>query len=201
MPNPVPKNVRIHSSAEVAPRAVIEDDVSIWNQVQIREGASIGSGSIISKNAYIDVDVSIGANCKIQNNVSVFQGVRVEDGVFIGPHVCFTNDRIPRAINPDGSLKSANEWTVSETVVEYGASIGAHSVILPGVRLGRFSMVGAGSVVTRSVPDNGMVIGNPARLVGWVCDCGARLQVDESAAVEVECRVCGRVLTVKNTEK
>lgn len=166
---------RVHPSAEVSSEAIIGDDVVIWNQAQVREHAVIGHQSSIGKNVYIDFGVRVGARCKIQNNVSVFHGVTVEDGVFIGPHVCFTNDRVPRAINPDGSQKDADDWVVEPTVVEHGASIGAASVILPGVRLGRFCLVGSGSVVTHDVPAHGLVFGSPARLVGWVCACGARL--------------------------
>ena len=188
--------VRIHPTAEVSPGAMLEDGVSVWNQAQIREGAVIGSETIIGKNCYIDTTVRIGKRCKIQNNVSVFHGVTVEDGVFLGPHVCFTNDRLPRAINPDGSLKGANDWVISETIVRTGASVGAHSVILPGITLGRFCLVAAGSVVTKSVPANGLVMGNPARLVGWVCDCGARLPADPDEPVlryNATCPECGRV--------
>jgi len=192
---------RIHPTAEVSPQAVLGPGAGIWNQVQVREGASIGAQTNIGKNCYIDSGVSIGARCKIQNNVSVFHGVTVKDGVFLGPHVCFTNDRLPRAINPDGSLKGAEDWKVDETIVETGASVGAHSVILPGITLGRFCMVGAGSVVTKSVPANGLVVGNPARLVGWVCDCGARLKTDDSTLSKlvstVHCPQCGRAITIE----
>ena len=169
------ENVRIHPSADVSPRASIGAGSSVWNWVQIREGARIGEQCIISKGVYIDAGVVIGNRVKIQNHVSVFHGVRIEDGVFVGPHVCFTNDMQPRAISVDGSLKSADDWKVSETRVGYGASIGANSTIRCGIELGRWSMVGAGSVVTRNVPDFGLVLGNPARLVGYVCSCGVRL--------------------------
>ena len=107
------RSVRIHPTADVSPSAEIGSGTSIWNQSQVRERARIGPGCVIGKNVYVDFDVVIGANVKIQNNVSVYHGVTIEDGVFIGPHVCFTNDRIPRAINPDGSLKSDDDWEVS----------------------------------------------------------------------------------------
>jgi UDP-2-acetamido-3-amino-2,3-dideoxy-glucuronate N-acetyltransferase len=192
--------VRIHPTAEVSPKAALGAGVSVWNQAQIREAATIGGETIIGKNCYIDFGVAIGARCKLQNNVSVFHGVTVGDGVFLGPHVCFTNDRLPRAINPDGSMKGADDWKVSETFVETGASIGAHSVILPGIRLGRFCLVAAGSVVTKSVPANGLVMGNPARLVGWVCDCGARLKPGSGGAMgkpqKMICAECGRELSI-----
>ncbi len=179
---------RIHSTAEVSPAADLGPGVSVWNQAQVREGAKVGAETIIGKNCYVDSGVTIGARCKIQNNVSIFHGVTVADGVFLGPHVCFTNDRLPRAINPDGSLKGSDDWVVSETVVETGASVGANSVILPGIRLGRFCLVAAGSVVTKSVPANCLVMGNPARKVGWVCDCGSRLPDGRGT---ITCPICG----------
>ena len=186
-------SVRIHPTAEVSPEARIGPGTSIWNQAQVREGVRIGAGCVIGKNAYVDFDVVIGDNVKVGNNVSLFHGVSVEDGVFIGPHVCFTNDRVPRAINPDGSLKGADDWEVGPIVVRYGAALGAASVILPGVTIGRWALVGSGSVVTRDVADHELVAGNPARRLGSVCDCGQPLRDAPDAAVFVgDCPRCGR---------
>lgn len=169
--------IKIHPTAEVSPEATIGDGTLIWHQCQVRPGVSIGSRCILGKGVYLDSEVRIGDNVKIQNYVSVFHGVAIEDGVFVGPHVCFTNDLNPRAINPDGSPKSAGDWQVTPTLVKMGASIGANSTIRCGVEIGRWAMVGAGSVVTRSVPDYGLVYGNPARLHGYVCPCGQKLDV------------------------
>ena len=113
-------------------RHSIGKDTQIWHQVQIREGVQIGTNCILGKGVFIDTQVTIGNNVKIQNYVSVYHGVEIEDGVFIGPHVCFTNDKHPRAINPDGSLKSAADWTISHTKIKTGASIGANSTMLSG---------------------------------------------------------------------
>lgn len=177
---------RIHRTADVSPEATIGDATQVWNEAQVRPGAVVGSESILGKGVYIDVDVVVGSRVKLENRVSVFRGARLGDGVFIGPHTCLLNDKRPRAINPDGTLKGLDDWVVSGVTVGEGAAIGGGCTVLPGVSVGRFAMVGAGSVVTRDVPDNGLVVGNPARIVGYVCECGGRL--DSSGT----CAVCGR---------
>jgi UDP-2-acetamido-3-amino-2,3-dideoxy-glucuronate N-acetyltransferase len=162
----------IHPTADVSPQATIGSGTRIWHQAQVRERARLGANCIVGKGAYIDFDVAIGSNVKIQNGVYAYHGVTVEDGVFLGPGVILTNDKLPRAINPDGSLKSDADWEVSLTLIRRGASIGAGTVVLPGVTVGEFAMVGAGAVVTNDVPDHGLVYGNPARFHGYVCRCG-----------------------------
>jgi acetyltransferase-like isoleucine patch superfamily enzyme len=181
----------IHPTAEVSPKAKLGNDVKIWNQVQVRERTVIGDETTIGKNSYIDFGVTVGSRCKIQNNVSVYHGVTIQDGVFLGPHVCFTNDRIPRAINSDGSLKMAADWDVSATIVETGASIGANSVILPGITLGKFCLIGSGSVVTKNVPANAVVLGNPAIFYCWICDCGQKFPQEENTSEVLICKICG----------
>ena len=172
--------IYIHPTAEVSPDARIGESTRIWRQVQVRESAEIGENCNIGKGVYIDAHVCIGSNVKIQNHVSVFEGVTLQDGVFVGPHVCFTNDMLPRAITPDGKLKSTDDWVITPTLVKYGASIGAGSIIVCGITIGEFALIGAGSVVTRDVPPHGLVFGNPARLHGYVCRCARRLsQVKE----------------------
>ncbi len=165
----------IHPTAEVSAHATLGPGTRVWHQAQVRERASLGANCIVGKGAYIDFGVTIGSNVKIQNGVFVYHGVSVEDGVFLGPGVILTNDKLPRAINPDGTLKSDADWEVSPTRIKRGASIGAGAVILPGVTVGAFAMVGAGAVVTRDVLDHGLVYGNPARLHGYVCKCGRPL--------------------------
>ncbi len=120
----------VHPTAEVSPAAHIGVGTRIWRQAQVREYAYIGETCNIGKGVYIDAHVRIGSNVKIQNHVSIFEGVTLEDGIFIGPHVCFTNDLLPRAITPDGKLKSADDWEITPTLVKYGASIGAGAVIV-----------------------------------------------------------------------
>jgi acetyltransferase-like isoleucine patch superfamily enzyme len=165
----------IHPSADVHENAIIGENTKIWHLVHIREGAKLGSDCNIGRGVYIDSHVTIGNRVKIQNYVSVYEGVSIEDGVFVGPHVVFTNDKKPRAVNPDGSLKSTTDWLIAYTLIREGVALGANSTIVCGVTIGRWAMVGAGSVVTKNVPDFGLVVGNPARLIGYVCKCGERL--------------------------
>ncbi len=190
--------IRIHPTAEVSDKTEIGDGTSIWHHAQVREGAKIGNNCIIGKGVYIDAGVSIGHNVKIQNYVSVYHGVVIEDGVFVGPHVCFTNDLRPRAVNPDGSLKAADDWVLSETLIKRGAALGANSTIRCGITIGEWAMVGSGSVVTKDVPAHGLVYGNPARLRGFVCSCGESLSAGERSAEKViaACMACGRKVEI-----
>lgn len=195
------QQAKIHLTADVSPQATIGAGTLVWHHAQIREGASLGSNCVISKGVYIDTGVQIGNNVKIQNNVSIYHGVTIEDGVFCGPHCVFTNDKTPRAVNPDGSLKSGDDWILTKTLVCRGASIGAGATIVCGVTIGRWAMIGSGSVVSRDVPDNGLVWGNPARLRGFVCACGTRLakHVEDKTLVMLVCPACGRQIQVNKS--
>lgn len=190
--------IRIHPTSEVSEKAIIGEGTSIWNHAQLREGAQLGKNCIIGKGVYIDAGVILGDNVKIQNYVSVYHGVTIEDGVFIGPHVCFTNDLYPRAINPDGSLKAADDWVITKTLVRRGASLGANSTIVCGTTIGAWAMVGSGSVVTRDIPDHGLAWGNPARLHGFVCSCGARLEKTnhENGLIITRCSKCNATVHI-----
>lgn len=165
----------IHPSADVAADARIGARTRVWHGAQIREGAVIGDDCIIGRDVYVDAGVQVGDRVKIQNGALVYHGVTVESGAFIGPGAILTNDRFPRSITPDGELAGADDWTVDEIRLRYGCSIGAGAIIVAGTEIGRFATVGAGAVVTRSVPDHALVAGNPARALGWVCGCGRRL--------------------------
>lgn len=183
---------RIASTAVVSPDAVIGPRTMVWHFAQIREGARVGADCIVGKGVYVDKDVVVGDRCKLENNASLFLGTTLEDGVFVGPHVCFTNDRSPRAINPDGTLKTAEDWVISPSVARRGASIGAGAIILPGITIGSYALVGAGAVVTRDVPAFALVMGHPARQSGWICKCAreryAELRPDPNG--EVTCARC-----------
>lgn len=168
----------IHPSANVSDMAKIGEGSKVWINVQIREQAQIGTDCIISKDVYIDHAVKIGNRCKIQNSVSVYNGITIEDEVFVGPNVVFTNDKVPRAFN--------TEWKITPTLVQRGASIGANATVVCGIIIGHYAMVAAGSVVTKTVPSHALVMGNPAKIVSYVCQCGNRL---DSHGV---CTACGK---------
>lgn len=185
----------IHSTADVSKDASIGHSTRIWNNCQIREGASIGSECILSKDVYIDTEVVVGDRVKIQNGVSIYYGVEIESGVFCGPHCVFTNDKYPRSINPDGLLKSSAEWQVSQTLVRVGASIGAHATIVCGITIGRWAVIGAGAVVTRDVPDFGVFVGIPARQIGYACPCG-RMLVESKDDRVFKCESCDKSIEI-----
>jgi UDP-2-acetamido-3-amino-2,3-dideoxy-glucuronate N-acetyltransferase len=180
----------IHPTAEVERGARIGVETRIWHNVHVREGAIVGDRCTLGHSVYIDSGAVVGNDVKLQNRVSVYHGVTLEDGVFVGPHATFTNDKNPRAVTPDGVLIAEEDWTPVPTLVRYGASIGAGTVVLAGVTIGRWAMVGAGAVVTSDVPDHGLVMGVPARLMGYACRCGHRLRELEGAW---RCEHCGEV--------
>ncbi len=189
----------IHPTAEVSQDASIGEGTRVWHQAQIRERARIGKNCIIGKGVYVDFGVSIGDNVKIQNYSLVYHGATIEDGVFLGPRVCLTNDKLPRAITPDGALKTDTDWQVGPILIKYGASLGAGTVVLPNVTVRRFALVGAGGVVTKDVPDHGLVYGNPARLVGYVCKSAHPMRsVDK---LHWYCELCGEEYTLPGVSK
>jgi UDP-2-acetamido-3-amino-2,3-dideoxy-glucuronate N-acetyltransferase len=171
----------VHESSYIDDGAIIGEGTSIWHFCHIMTGATIGEKCNIGQNVLVSPGVIIGNNVKIQNNVSIYTGVITEDDVFLGPSMVFTN-----VINPRSHVNRKNEYKT--TLVKKGASIGANATIVCGTTLGKYSFVGAGSVVTKDVPDYALVYGNPARIRGWICQCGTQLQNNGNTLV---CPQCG----------
>lgn len=167
---------RVVETADVSPDAVIGDGSSIWHLAQVRENARIGTNCVVGRGAYIGTGVTMGDGCKVQNYALVYEPAVLEDGVFVGPSVVFTNDHFPRAINIDGSPKSAHDWEPVGVTVRRGASIGARAVCVAPVTIGKWATVAAGAVVVKDVPDYALVVGVPARRVGWVGEAGVPLE-------------------------
>ena len=167
---------RIVDGADVDASAVIGDGTSIWHLAQIRDGVSIGKNCIIGRGAYIGTGVEVGDNCKIQNYALIYEPAQLGNGVFIGPAAVLTNDQFPRAVNPDGSLKLGSDWHAVGVRIGDGASIGARAVCIAPVSIGAWALVAAGAVVTKDVPNFALVVGVPAKRVGWVGRAGQRLE-------------------------
>lgn len=167
---------RILPSADLDDGVTIGDGSSVWHLAQVRGGAVLGENVIVGRGAYIGSGVHVGNNCKIQNYALVYEPAYLEDGVFIGPAAVLTNDTFPRAINPDGSAKSAHDWEPVGVTLRQGASVGARAVCVAPVTIGAWATVAAGSVVTRDVPDYALVAGVPARRIKWVGRSGFPLE-------------------------
>ncbi len=170
----------INETADVASTATISEGSKVWHYAQVREGAVLGENCIIGRGAYIGTGVVLGDNCKVQNYALVYEPARLGRGVFIGPAVVLTNDHFPRAINDDGSPKSSDDWHPVGVEILEGASIGASSTCVAPIVIGRWALVGAGSVVVKDVPDFALVVGSPARRVGWVGKAGHPLKKETS---------------------
>ncbi|GAA1954103.1 acyltransferase [Microbacterium deminutum] len=168
----------IQSSADVADSAEIGDRTRIWHLAQVREGARIGADCNIARGAYVGPDVVMGNGCKLQNYALVYEPARLGDGVFIGPAAVLTNDEYPRAVNPDLTLKDADDWHAVGVTIGTGASIGARAVCVAPVTVGEWALVAAGAVVTKDVPAYALVVGVPSRRIGWVGTAGHPLGKD-----------------------
>lgn len=168
----------IAQSADVSDQAVLGDGTKVWHLAQVREQANLGENCIVGRGAYVGTGVQIGKNTKIQNYALVYEPAVLGAGVFIGPAVVLTNDTYPRSVSPDGSLKSARDWTPVGVTVEDGASIGARAVCVAPLTIGRWATIAAGAVVTKDVPAFALMAGVPARRLGWVGMAGEPLKQD-----------------------
>jgi UDP-2-acetamido-3-amino-2,3-dideoxy-glucuronate N-acetyltransferase len=189
----VERNYFVHESSYIDEPCEIGEETKIWHFSHVMAGSKIGRRCNIGQNVVISPQVVIGDNVKIQNNVSVYTGVELEDDVFCGPSMVFTN-----VTNPRSHVSRKDEFR--KTLVKRGASIGANATIVCGHTIGRYAFIGAGAVVTRDVPDYAMAVGNPARVIGWMCKCGLRLNLspDPSSADGATCSACAASYVKKN---
>jgi UDP-2-acetamido-3-amino-2,3-dideoxy-glucuronate N-acetyltransferase len=179
----------VHESSYIDDGSEIGDGTKIWHFSHVMTGARIGHSCNIGQNVVISPKVVIGNNVKIQNNVSVYTGVVLEDDVFCGPSMVFTN-----VFNPRSGVSRKHEF--QQTIVRKGASLGANSTVVCGHTIGRYAFVGAGAVVTRDIPDYALAIGNPARVTGWMCECGVKLASGSRPPGDVACAECGRTFRI-----
>lgn len=177
-----------HPTATVDKPCVIGNGTKIWHYSHIRENAQIGKNCNIGQNVFVGLGVKIGNGVKVQNNVSIYEAVELEDNVFCGPSVVFTN-----VINPRSAIERKNEFR--PIIVREGATLGANATIICGISIGKYAFVGAGAVVTKDIPDYGLVYGNPAKLKGWICACGIKLNFVNDI---VKCSTCNKEYILKN---
>ncbi|SFH81027.1 UDP-2-acetamido-3-amino-2,3-dideoxy-glucuronate N-acetyltransferase [Tindallia magadiensis] len=190
----------VHESSYIDEPCSIGEGTKIWHFSHIMKNSHIGNNCNIGQNVVISPDVTLGNNVKIQNNVSVYTGVTCEDDVFLGPSMVFTN-----VINPRSHINRKEEYM--KTTVKKGASIGANATIVCGYDIGCYAFIGAGAVVTKDVPDYALMVGNPARQKGWVCQCGEKLPItytpktllQESEKSDIQCAVCQSTYIVKES--
>ena len=176
----------VHKSSYIDENVSIGDNTKIWHFSHIQNNVKIGENCSLGQNVNISNNVKIGNSVKIQNNVSVYEGVELEDYVFCGPSMVFTNDLTPRSKYPKGASR------YKKTIVKYGASIGANATIVCGNIIGKWAMIASGAVVTKDVPDYALMVGVPAKQIGWVCECGKTLDI------ELRCSECSREYILKH---
>jgi UDP-2-acetamido-3-amino-2,3-dideoxy-glucuronate N-acetyltransferase len=182
------KDYFVHESSYVDEPCEIGDGTKIWHFSHVMSNSRIGRRCNIGQNVVISPDVRIGDNVKIQNNVSIYTGVELEDDVFCGPSMVFTN-----VVNPRSHVSRKDEYR--KTLVKKGASIGANATVVCGHTIGRYAFIGAGAVVTRDIPDYALIVGNPGRIAGWICQCGVKLSLsrDHNKDEDATCQACGSI--------
>lgn len=158
----------VHATVDLGDNVSLGDNSKVWHYAQVRENAILGEGCIIGRGAYVGTGVSLGKNCKVQNYALVYEPAVLGNGVFIGPAAVLTNDQFPRSVSPNLDLKSGEDWEAVGVTIEDGASIGARAVCVAPVNIGKWATIAAGAVVTKDVPDFALMMGVPARRVGWV---------------------------------
>ena len=186
----------VYPSADVAGSALLGEGTTVWHLAQVREEAQLGRDCVVGRGAYVGSGVRVGDRCKLQNYALVYEPAVLEDGVFVGPAAVFTNDHYPRAVTPDGRLKSGDDWQAVGVTVRTGASIGARAVCVAPVTVGAWSLVAAGAVVIDDVADHALVVGTPARRIGWVGRAGVPLH--QTAADHWRCPQTGETYTERD---
>ncbi len=185
-----------HKTAEVEEGAEIGEGTKIWQNSIIQKGAKVGNDCNIGHNCFLEAGVIIGNGVKIKSNTDVWNKVVLEDYVFVGPSAVFTNDLNPRSKYPKSKFPKYGKWF--PTLVKEGSSIGANATIVCGIQIGRWSLVGAGAVVTKDIPDYALALGVPARVTGWICECGNKISFKKESAI---CSVCARKYEKEGEEK
>lgn len=184
----------VHPTAIVEKTAKIGEGTKVWHFAHVREDAKIGRECVLGHSVYVGKGVQIGNRVKLENRATVYQGVTIEDDVFVGPHVTFTNDLYPRSHSTD--------WKIKPTSVKKGASIGASTIVICGLTIGEYAMIGAGSVVTKDIPPHALTYGNPAKIRGFVCKCGRSLtkEAERQKVVLMVCSVCDKKYEIPKEE-
>jgi UDP-2-acetamido-3-amino-2,3-dideoxy-glucuronate N-acetyltransferase len=187
------RNYFVHESSYIDEPCEIGEGTKIWHFSHVMKNSKVGKGCNIGQNVVISPEVRIGDNVKIQNNVSVYTGVELEDDVFCGPSMVFTN-----VVNPRSHISRKDEYR--KTLVKRGASIGANATVVCGTTIGRYAFIGAGAVVTKDIPDYALVVGNPGRVAGWMCQCGIKLDLSREAEKneQATCNACGKKYAKEN---
>ncbi len=190
----------IDATAQISSTVKVGKNTMIWGLTQIRENTTIGTNCVIGSNVYIDHDIEIGSNVKIQNNALIYYKSKIEDNVFIGPAAALINDKYPRAVTKNGKLKTSKNWHAGTIIVKRGASIGCGAIILPDITIGKYSLIGAGSVVTLSTKDHSKLVGNPAKVIGYICKSAHDLKLKSKVGKSSKyfCPQCNESYLIKN---